>query len=126
MVTLSPRRARARVSPPVHGTCRWFGPIDAARLDAGQAVLEIAANDNANSYWVRTIRDEQGQLLGYRLTKFGAGSEAEAVTYDIDITFGPDANSWTCECLDFLTRRRDGGCRHIASLRSALTKLGLL
>jgi hypothetical protein len=127
MATVSPRRARARVSPPVHGKCKWFGPIDAARLDAGQAVLEIVGeNGNANSYWVRTIRDEQEHLLGYRLTKFGAGSEAEAVTYDIDITFGQDPNSWSCECWDFLSRRRDGGCRHIASLRSALLKLGLL
>jgi hypothetical protein len=127
MATATLRRARAKVSPPVHGTCKWFGPVDAGRLDAGQAVLEIAGeNGNANSYWVRTIRDEKEQLLGYRLTKFGADSEAEAAAYDIDTTFGPDANSWTCECLDWLSRRRDGGCRHIASLRSALAKLGLL
>jgi hypothetical protein len=123
MATLSPRRARAKVSPPVHGTCKWFGPIDAARLEAGQAVLEIAANDNANSYWVQSIRDEKGVLLGYRLTKFGADSEADAVSYDIDITFGPDANSWTCECLDFLSRRRNGGCKHIAALRHALRRV---
>jgi hypothetical protein len=123
MTTVLPRRARAKVSPPVHGTCKWFGPIDAGRLDKGQAILEIAANDNANSYWVQSIRDEKGVLLGYRLTKFGAGSEAEAVSYDIDITFGLDANSWTCECLDWLSRRRNGGCRHVASLWHALRRV---
>jgi hypothetical protein len=121
-----------KVYPAVHGIARWIGPVDGSILDGGIAVLEIEVPRQGRElaplvqrYWVERLRDEEGLVLGYRLEKWRTPASPETATYDIDVSFGPAPQDHNCNCGDYLSRRRPGGCKHVASLYAALRKIGL-
>ncbi len=98
--------------PAVEVSGRWLRGLD----ESGTGLLEITGT----LYGVLEIHAEDGRVLGYRLVKSARdGGEV----YDVDTTFGPAPEFYSCECLDFLTRRRPTGCRHCLGLHKALAAL---
>lgn len=105
----------------VHGTARWVGLFEPSLLDFGAALLRIATPGQAAEYWVGRVRDEVGKVTAYTVRKDGTGR-----THAIDVTFGGIAYG-VCTCDDAkYCPRRPGGCRHVAALRAALKRVGLV
>jgi hypothetical protein len=107
---------------PVSVRARWLGDHGPGHPDAGTAVLELIAQTARGRVvtvnWVRRILGPGGRVEGYRLTRFGSGE-----VYDVDVSFGPDARSWSCDCPDYCWRstcRPGGGCKHTIGLHNAL------
>jgi hypothetical protein len=124
MNTLTSAKSQPRL-PAVRGTARWVGLVPTQHsLDCGCGWLRITGeNGNVGNYWVKTIRGEGGEVLGYNLLRFNLETDATLADYDLDLGAG------TCECRDWLTRshrRPGGGCRHLNGLQAALAKAGLL
>ncbi len=93
-----------------HGLVRWLVQPTMAELDAGNAVLRIAADGRpAQTYRVRRLT-ENGRTVGYTLT---SGS----VVYEVDCTFGGLAYS-LCDCPASGWRRGPYLCKHRKALVS--------
>jgi hypothetical protein len=123
MNTLTTAKNQGRL-PAVHGNARWVGLVPTQHgLDCGCGWLEIRGeNGNTGNYWVKTVRGEGGEVLGYNLLRFDLETDVTLADYDLDLGAG------TCECKDFLMRahrREGGGCRHVNALRASLVKAGL-
>jgi hypothetical protein len=111
---------------PVSVRARWLGDIGPGHLDRGSAVLELAARTAkgpvAACYWVKRLAGPGGRTEGYRLAKF-----ASAEAHDVDVSFGPAAEAWSCDCGDYCWRssvRPGGGCKHTVGLAQALKEVG--
>jgi hypothetical protein len=85
-------------------------------LFTGAAVLAVTTGDDTDStttlYWCQAIHDD-GRVLGFELTKFGAGHKYSVVL---------DGDTFTCDCPDSTFRNRS--CKHVAALHSALCHHG--
>jgi hypothetical protein len=120
-VTQTPKQRKSRKAPEaVHGSARWVGGAPtAARLDDGDAILQItAAGKEPSFYHVETVRDG-GAVRGWRLVKID-GLEHTA-TYDVEIT----PHGLRCDCPDAVYCDRPGGCKHAVGLAAALKAAGL-
>ena len=127
-MTAATKTRKSRKAPqPVHGFARWVGDNPTqARLDDGEAIIKIAAEDKEPSFFfVESNREATGHLRGYRLTKIT--SLEEAVVYDVEIT----PHGLRCDCPDATYVERSGdapgcGCKHAKGLKAALTAAKLL
>jgi hypothetical protein len=121
-LTENPKPRKPRKAPePVHGSARWVGgPPSAARLDDGDAILQLTTEGREPTFYhVEALRDA-GALRGWRLIKID-GLEHTA-TYDVEIT----THGLRCDCPDASFVDRPGGCKHAAGLHAALTAAKLI
>jgi len=98
---------------PVSGSCTWLLQPGSGK-NPHPGILSI----NGTPYSFEEITDALC-LLGYRLRK------KDGTCYDIDTHSDPE--QWLCECPDFQYRRANRqakGCKHVASIRAALTFMG--
>ncbi len=106
-----------------HGTCRLDPACNlplADALDAGEAMLTIyPERGDAANYTVQRLRDADGGTVGFRLTRL-AWYIVDRKVYDIDVTPG---YGWQCDCPDAQYRSQE--CKHVRSLRAALTQAGI-
>ena len=120
------KRPAGKTAPVTHGQCR-ITHSDAASLDEcldHGAVILVIMPERApwRDYWVRSIRNERGRIIGYRLETLVGSVEDAAPVYEIETDFGPLPEHWFCSCPDFGYRRRGGlgRCKHCNSLFAAL------
>jgi hypothetical protein len=106
----APVNANRKRLPPVPVTGSFVGGPSMNDLVHGVAVLEVLRPEDSDYYWCSCCVD-QGRLLGFYLTKFGAGQ-----------TYFVDAECKSCDCGDAVYRERQ--CKHARALRQALESLG--
>jgi hypothetical protein len=90
----------------------------AQALDSGDALLTVHT-DCCTNYLVQRLTDPDGETVGFRMMKL-TDYIADYMIYDIDIA---SAFGWICDCPDCQFRNRE--CKHIRSLRAALTQNGI-
>src|SRR5437764_1219612 len=117
--TVETRKTNTKQPQPVHGVARWIGgTATQGQLDSGDAILQFTvAGKEPTFYFVRELKDGDGDRAGFQLVKIDALDKTE--TYDIDL-YG-SGNVWTCDCPDAVYANRPGGCKHVCGLRAALT-----
>jgi hypothetical protein len=102
--------------PPVSVTGRLITGKGTALHDLFHscAILEVASEGKAESYWVTLHIDPEGHVAGLRVQKFATGQR-----YDLP------ADLSSCECPHFLYRgdRLPDGCKHMVALRQALVNV---
>ena len=97
----------------------WNGYASlAAALEAGDALLTVH-NGNCTNYTVRRLTDQDGETIGYQLTKL-TDYIVDRKVYDIEVT----GNGMRCNCPDATFKRHE--CKHVRALRAALTRHGLI
>jgi hypothetical protein len=111
--------------PAIKGTARWVGGAPSAwSLECGSAYLVITtAKGSRGDYWVGVIRDG-AKLVGYRLTRFDLESGEDVASYEIDVSFGPGPEGWSCDCPSATFRPRV--CKHAKAVHASLKQAGLL
>lgn len=119
-------RSAGKPAPVTHGKCRLTHSEHASLdecLDHGAVILVIMPEHAPwRDYWCRAIRNERGQIVGYRLETLVGSVEDAAPVYQIETDFGPLPEHWFCSCPDFAFRRGPGlgRCKHCNSLAVAI------
>jgi hypothetical protein len=122
MSVVTKSRTSNKPARETHGTCylKATGNLTLQQaLDSGDALLSLHTDDGCTNYLVQRLTDPEGETVGYRMMKL-TDFIVDRQVYDIDISSG---FGWICDCADCQFRNRE--CKHIRSLRAALTQNGI-
>lgn len=128
MAQITTKPTARKTAPVTHGKARLthsdLASLDEC-LDAGAVILFLMPERGPwRDYFVRSIKNERGKVIGYRLETLVGSVEDAAPVYQIDTSFGGGVRWWFCDCPDATYRRRNGhgGCKHCNSLAACLER----
>jgi hypothetical protein len=113
-----------KVYPATRGVCRWVS--DKRRVAeyfalGMSATCAIETVGKAERFYEVVQLSDKGKVTGYSLRRIDTGK-----THHVDISFGPLAAHWTCDCPDSCWRDRiDGACIHKKALFALLNHAGV-
>ena len=126
MAQITTKPTARKTAPVTHGKARLthsdLASLDEC-LDAGAVILFLMPDNGSwRDYFVRSIKNERGKVIGYRLETLVGSVEDAAPVYEVDCSFGGINDYMACDCPDWTWRRRNTGCncKHILGLKAAM------